>query len=309
MKLAGFFTTRELQQASREVLIKARGERFLVQENKLVPFSENIELGVKEFTYRTLNVMGRASIIANGVLKSEDLSLFVDEFYIPMQTMFQGYTISVMDQINAEVAGMSGLNTTMMEVAAQTIYNGYEEIGWRGVPGTKTVGLTSNPNVNLVILAADGVGSPTTKISGKSPAQQLRDLNQIANNSQTISERVFVSDTMLVPQDVWDSITGTYLNLGINTQTVYAAFLENQRMQNGIKDIFVVPSLKNAAPGGLGMIVCYKKSSDVLYYVRGKNIKMLRPQLALEGSRNGYLANAGGIAVKQGVGVTYAYGA
>jgi hypothetical protein len=308
MKLAGFFSNRELQQASREVLIKARGERFLVQEDKLIPFSEDIKLGVKEFTYRTLNVMGRASIIANGVLKSEDLSLFVDEFYIPMQTMFQGFTISIMDQINAEVAGMTGLDTTMMEVAAQTIYNGFEEIGWRGVPGTKTVGLASNPNVNLLVLAADGAGG-STKISTKTAEKQLRDLNLIANNSQTISERVFVSDTMLVPQDVWDAMTGTYLNLLTSTQTVYAAFLENQRLQNGIKDIYVVPTLKNAAPGGLGEIICYKKSKDVLYYVRGKNIKMLRPQMALEGSRNGYLANAGGVAVKQGVGVTYAYGA
>lgn len=299
-----FFTSRDLEVRTKEILTKAKEERFFLEDGKLVSFSDDFEMGARTHTYRIMDVMGRASIIANGVLKSEDMNLYISERSVPIQYIWQKFTFPFMDELHASFASVD-MRGAQLEAAAQFIYNAIEEIGWVGVPGTDTVGLSNNPNVNILTLPADGVGPNPTRISSKTPAQQLRDLNLIAGTTQRVSKRAFVADTMLVTQDVWDSITSTYLNIGFNSQTVYAAFLENQRLQNGIKVVEVIPQLENAAPGSLPLVICYKKSNRALHYVRSKGI-IRRPFVqSVEGVSSGILANSGGIVIKQGVAVTY----
>jgi hypothetical protein len=167
-------------------------------------------------------------------------------------------------------------------------------------------GLSNNPNVNIVALPADGAGSATT-ISSKTAQQQLRDLNAVATATTKVSKHTFVADTLLVPTTVWDAIQTTYVNPSYNTDTVYRAFLENQKLQNGITTITCVPPLDTAGPGGTPMMIAYKKDDSVLHYVRSAGIHR-RPWIqSVRGVGSALLGNSGGIAIKQGVGVTYAY--
>jgi hypothetical protein len=304
MNNSALYTNRDLEVRTAEILTKAREERFFLEDGKLVSFSDDFPMGAKTYTYRVMDVLGRASIIANGVLKSEDMNLFVHERFVPIQYLWQEFTFPFMDELHAGFAGLD-MRGAQLEAAAQFIYNAIEEVGWIGAPGTNTIGFSTHQNVNILTLAPDGVGPNPTRISSKSPQQMLRDLNIIAGTTQRISKRAFVADTLLLTQDVWDTITGTYLNIGTNSQTVYAAFLENQRLQNGIKQVEIIPQLESAGSGGLPLVIAYKKSPKVLHYVRSRGITR-RPYFQnVQGVTSGILANTGGVVAKQGVGITY----
>jgi hypothetical protein len=306
MNNSGLVTSRDLEHRTQEILVQKRQERFFVEPNKLIPHSEDFPIEAKYRTYRILDVQGRATVIANGVVRSEDLGIYMQERFTPIEYIYQEFCFSFLDQLHANYAEVD-LSGSLLELATEVVYNTIEEFGWVGYTSSKIFGLANNPNTNVVSLPADGTGVPTTALSGKSASQQLRDLGAVADQTMIASRHSYVADTLLVPLSVWQTITSTKVNPGVNSTTVFADFLENQKLKNGIKKIICIPQLDTAGPAGTSMMIAYKNDASVLQYLKSAGIRR-RPFIeGVRGYESALYANSGGVAIKQGIAVTYAF--
>jgi hypothetical protein len=306
MNNSGLMTSRDLEYRTQEILVQKRQERFFIEAGKLIPHSEDFPIGAKYRTYRILDVQGRATVIANGVVRSEELGMYMAERFTPIEYIYQEFCFSFLDDIHSDYAQVD-LSGSLLELATEVVYNTIEEFGWVGYTSSKIFGLANNPNVNVVALPADGTGPSLTALSGKSATQQLRDLSSVADQTMIVSKHSYVADTLLVPTTVWQVITSTKVNPGINSTTVYADFLENQKLKNGIKRIICVPQLDTAGPANTPMMIAYKNDPSVLMYLKSAGIRR-RPFIeGVRGFESALYANSGGVAIKQGVGVTYAF--
>lgn len=305
MNNSGLFTNRDLEHRTQEILVQKRQERFFIEPGKLIPHSEDFPIGAKYVTYRILSVQGRATVIANGVMRSEELGMYMEERFTPVEYIYQEFCFPFLDELHADYAQVD-LSGSLLELATQVVYNTIEDLGWQGYTSSKIFGLANNPNVNVVALAPDGTGA-STALSAKSATQQLRDLALIADRTMIASKHTFVADTLLVPTTVWQTITNTKVNPGVNSTTVYADFLENQMLKNGIKRIICVPQLDTAGPGGTSMAIAYKNDKSVLNYIKSAGIRRRPFVSGVRGYDSALYANSGGVAIKQGIAVTYAF--
>jgi hypothetical protein len=307
------FLQRELEKISQKIVIQKRAERMFAESGKILSHSTDLPEGATSYTFPIMNMEGRAAIITNSSFDVGGVEALIEERTRRVHVAWQPFSILFTQEINARYAGRN-ISAVAMEVAAQSMYNlvdeiGYEGLAARGYDSLANPGLLNQPNALLYTLPADGTAGSTT-LASKSPEQVLRDLSGIAYHSAKITDHAYVGKILLVPKSVYETIT-TRIFGNSTSQTIYTVFLQNQQIQGGlgIDQIIPMPKLDTLGPGGTPMIVCYNPRPDYIEYLKTPGISR-RPWFPdLTGTRSAYYGYNAGVLLRQSLSLTYAYGA
>ena len=230
--------------------------------------------GAESITYEQFSQVGMAKIISNYADDLPRADVQGKEFTARVRTIASSYGYNF-DEIQA--AKMAGKPLTNRKAASAKRADAVLEnkIAFFGDVEHDLQGFLSNPNVNVVVLPADGAGSSKT-FASKTPVQIVRDLASLPTAVHTNTNGVEVADTMLLPLAQYNLIFATHFS-NASDKTIGEWFLGSNPH---IKSIDWVNELKNAAGGGsLDLMVAYKRDIDHLSMEIPSDYKQLPVQM------------------------------
>ena len=239
--------------------IKARSFDILFPELKareLLPVSFEAGEGAESITYQQFNQVGVAKIIANYADDLPRADVAGKEFNSPIKSLGASYGWNVQEVRSARMAGRP-LPIRKLNAARKSILTRENTIAWFGDADSGLQGFLTNPNVNTVVLPADGTGS-SKKFADKTPTQMLRDLNSMATTIHAVSKGVEAPDTLLIPLTQYNLIFTTARS-DQSDMTIGEYFLRNSPHINNIEWL---NELEGAGSGDTDLMVAYKRDPD-----------------------------------------------
>lgn len=197
-----------------------------------------------------------------------DATMDKSEVRIHMAAIGYGYDSEEVGQ--AQLLGMS-LGTTKAEAARRA----YTEFMWNvALTGDTTknlLGLANQSGVTSGLAPADGTGAVTTWFDGsgnatKTPAQIVRDINNVLTGIFTGSLTVELADTILLPYSTLSYLAATTLS-STNSETLLSFILRtNIYTQTTGQQLTVrgVLGLDTAGASSTKRMVAYRNAQDVV---------------------------------------------
>lgn len=260
---------RQIEQISQKIVVQKRQERIFLNEEIISRSTELVE-GKRYFTYPILNIQGRAAIIANQSFDVPDVDAFIEERTQRIELIYQPWTIPFPEEIETSAAGMN-YRPIKIELAAQSMYNTFDDLGYVGVEELGMYGMANQPNTLQYTLPADGTGA-TTQWTNKTAEQILRDAMGIVYYASELTRHAYNTTKLMIPPSAYKPFFQyTLSNSGV-AESAMTRFLVNQDYSKtgGIKntDIIVAPGLETAGPGGTPMAIAYNPRPDYIEYLR-----------------------------------------
>ena len=212
--------------------------------------------GAESITYQQFNQVGLAKIISNYADDLPRADVAGKEFTAPVKSLGASYGWNVQEVRASRMAGRP-LPQRKATAAKRAILTKENSIAWFGDTDSGLQGFLSNPNVNTVVLPADGTGS-SKKFADKTPTQILRDLNSMATTVHAITKGVEAPDTLLLPLTQYNLIFTTQLSSG-SDMTIGKFFLENSPH---IKNVDWLNEIEGSGGGGVDQMVAYTRNPD-----------------------------------------------
>ena len=290
---------RQIEQLSQRIVVQKRQERIFVNE-EIIPRSPELVLGKRYYTYPILNIQGRAAIIANQSFDVPDVDAFLEERTQRIERVYQPWTLPFTDELEANAAGV-GYRSIKIELAAQSMYNTFDDLGYSGVEELGMYGMANQPNALQYTLPNDGAGA-STRFIDKTAEQILRDMMDIAYFSSETTRHAYNTTKIMLPPSAFKPLfTKTLTTSGV-AETALTRFLVNQDYSTttGIKkeDIIVAPGLEDAGPGGTPIAIAYNPRVDYIEYLRTP--VQQRPLFdTVEGVKSALYAYAGAVLLRQ----------
>jgi hypothetical protein len=223
--------------------------------------------GIITFTSSTIGAARWYSGGAKDVAKA-DVTMDKVQQAVHMASIGYGYDLEEVGQ--AQLLGMA--LTQSKAVAARRAYN---EFMWNvtqtGDTNKGLKGLVNQTGVTTGTAPADGTGAVTTwfdngGVRTKTPAQILRDFNNVIIGIFTGSNTVEMADTVLLPFNVLAWLGATPMS-DTNSETILTYILRNNyyTQQTGRPlTIRGVLGLDTAGGGGTRRMAAYRNSEDVV---------------------------------------------
>lgn len=249
------FFARELE------FVKAKTFDILFPELKardLIPVSFEAGPGAESITYQQFNQVGIAKIISNYADDLPRADVAGKEFTAPVKSLATEYGWNLQEIRAAQMAGrpLPQRKANSARQANMTLEN---KIAWFGDVDSGLQGFLSNPNVNTVVLPADGAGS-SKNFADKTPEQVIRDLNSMATAIHSVSKGVEFPDTLLLPIIQYNFIFTTPRATG-SDKSIGAWFLENSPH---ITSVDWLNEIQGSGSGGEDQMVAYRRNPDKL---------------------------------------------
>lgn len=170
---------------------------------------------------------------------------------------------------------------------------GSTEKGWKGFVNQSNVTTTNAPG--------DGTGS-STFFKDKTPAQALRDLNNLLSGISRSTNEVEYADTVALPPEVFDYLASTYVGDEASSPTILARFQQNNvYTATSGQPIAIkrVRDLSAAGATGTGRIVAYRNERDVVRFhlPMPRNVLPVRHK-SIMAYETGIIARTGGVEVR-----------
>lgn len=225
-----------------------------IKARSLWPINTEADPADKTFTYRQFTKLGAAKIISDYANDIPNIDVEGEEFTSKIKTIADswGWTI---DEIQASAKTNKNLDGRLANAGREAALREENRLSFVGSAPHGIPGVLTNANVNTVVLAADGTGSPTTAWDGKTPDQILRDLNQIANQAKIISKGVEQSNTLLMPVKQWSDLHTR--RVPGREITVLKFFLDNSPTITNIED---VEDLVGVGGGSTDIALAYNRN-------------------------------------------------
>jgi len=223
--------------------------------------------GIITFLSNTVGKAGWFSGAAKDVAKA-DITRDKSEARVHMAAVGYGYNAEEVGQ--AQLLGMN-LGTMKAEAARRA----YTEFMWNvaltGATEKGLNGLANQSGVTTGTAPADGTGSVTTWFDTdgdltKTPAQIIRDINNVLTGVFTGSLTVEMADTLLLPYSIISYLGATPMS-ATNSETVLAFILRNNiytQMTGQQLTIRGVLGLDTAGAGSTRRMVAYANRQDVV---------------------------------------------
>lgn len=247
------FFARELE------FVKTKTFDILFPELKardLIPVSFEAGPGAESITYQQFNQVGLAKIISNYADDLPRADVAGKEFTSPIKSLATSYGWNLQEIRAAQMAGrpLPQRKANSARRANMTLEN---SIAWFGDADSGLQGFLSNPNVNTVVLPADGAGA-SKKFADKTPDQILRDLNSMATAIHSVSNGVEFPDTLLLPITQYNLIFTTP-RAANSDKSIGQWFLENSPHINNVDWL---TEIKDSGPAGVSQMVAYRRNPD-----------------------------------------------
>lgn len=193
--------------------------------------------------------------------------------------------------LNADkaVSALRSIERLLYDIAM----SGSTEKGWKG--------FVNQTGVTIINAPGDGTGS-STFIKDKTPAQVLRDLNNLLMVVSRNSNEIEYADTVAMPPSVVDFLASTYVGTEASSPTILARFLESNVYTAATGRPLTVKRVRDlatAAADGSGRIVAYRNERDVLRMHLPMPRQFLDTrQKSIMGFETGIIARTGGVEVR-----------
>lgn len=294
---------RQIEQISQRIVVQKRQERIFLKED-IIPRSSELVEGKRYYTYPILNIQGRAAVIANQSFDVPDVDAYVEERTQKIELIYQPWTIPFVDEIETNAANVS-YRPIKVELAAQSMYNTFDDHGYVGVPELGMYGMANQPNALSYTLPADGNvsgGVNSTRWIHKTAEQILRDATDLVYYSSEVTRHAYNTTKLMLPPSAYRPFAHKTLTTSGVAETASTRFLINQdyAKTQGITntDVIVAPGLETAGPGGTPIAIAYNPRSDYIEYLRTPVSQ--RPIFqTVEGVKSALYAYGGAILLRQ----------
>jgi hypothetical protein len=289
---------RQIEQISTRAVVQKRAERLFSEDKGIIPQSPDIVAGKRYYTYPIVNMQGRAALIANSSFDVPGVDAFVEERTQKIELLYQPWSLPFPDEIEASAAGVN-INGIQIELAAQSIYNAVDDLGYNGSPNIGLFGIANQPNALSYTLPADGTGASTRWIN-KTAEQILRDIQGMAYYSSKVTVHAYRTTHILIPPSAFEPLTQKWLSDSGVAETPYVRYLINQGLtiDGGSKIIHVAPGLETAGAGGTPIAICYNPRPDYIEML--DTATQQRPMFeSVEGVRSAMFRYSGAVLARQ----------
>lgn len=252
---ANIFFARQLE------YIQARVYEFeypTLQAFNLIPISYDTPAGAEYVTSTLMQSVGRARVINSYADDLPEAGVLGSQITNPVKSIGTSYRYSH-QEIRAAMYANVALPTRLAEAARRANDQLVNDLAFFGDTATGMTGLLNNPNIPSAPVPNDGTGN-TTEWVNKTPEQILRDMNLIVNQIVTNTNGVEMPDTLLLPVQQYSLIASTPRSTTSDT-TILNYFLMNNPY---IKEVYAVPQLAGAGPGGVDVMIAYERSISKL---------------------------------------------
>ena len=260
---------RQVEQISQRIVVQKRQERIFLNE-EVISRSPELIAGKRDYTYPILNIQGRAAVIANQSFDVPDVDAFIEERTQKIQVIYQPWTIPFIEEIETNAANVN-YRPIKIELAAQSMYNTFDDLGYNGVDDLGMFGMANQPNGLTYTLPADGTGASTRWVN-KTAEQILRDVTDIVYYSSEVTRHAYNTTKLMIPPSAYKPFAHKTLSGTGVAETAATRFLVNQdyAVTPGLKntDIIIAPGLETAGPGGTPVAIAYNPRVDYIEYLR-----------------------------------------
>lgn len=244
-----------------------------LKARSLFPVSMDAGAGAETITYEQYDAVGLAKVISSYADDLPRADVKGKQFTSIVKSLGSSFGYSVQEIRAAQMADKP-LAQRKADAAKKAILTKEDQIAFSGDTVNNIVGFLSNPNIPLVVLAADGTGSATT-FASKSPDKILRDLNKVVNSIVELTKEVEIPDTLLLPTEQYNLLKTTPYSSYNEGKSILKLFLENQ---DYIKNVFSVPRLKGAGAASSDRMAVYRRDPEALTLEIPQDFEMLEEQ-------------------------------
>lgn len=223
----------------------------------LFPLEFEANAGAETITYEQYDQVGIAKIISNYADDLPRADVKGKEFTSRVRTLASSYGYNI-QEINAASMAGKPLVPRKANAAKRAVAVLENKIAFFGDATHNIQGFLSNPNIQEVVLAADGTGSATT-LASKTPDQMIRDVTALFTAVHSISKGLEFADTLILPITQWNLLKNT--RLPDSDMSVMKWLLENNAF---LEEIVWVTELEGAGDGGTDKMVAYRRDPDAL---------------------------------------------
>ena len=239
----------------------------------LFPVSSEAGPGAESITYEQYDSVGLAKVISSYADDLPRADVKGKQFTSIIKSLGSSFGYNIQEIRAAQMAGKP-LAQRKADAAKKAILTREDQIAFSGDATNGILGFLTNPNIPLVVLAADGTGASTT-FASKTADKVLRDLNKVVNSIVELTKEVEIPDTMLLPTEIYNYLKNTPWSTANDGKSILKLFLENN---DYIKNVFSVPRMKGAGAGGLDRMAVYRRDPDALTLEIPQDFEMLEEQ-------------------------------
>ena len=244
-----------------------------LKARSVIPVSFEAGSAAESITYEQWEQVGIAKIVANYATDFPRADVKAQQFTSTIKSLGSSYGYNVQEIRVAQSKGKP-LNQRKANASRRSIAQQENSIAYIGDADANLQGWLTNANIPDVALAADGTASSTTLLS-KTPDQQIRDLNLIANNVINNSLGIEEPDTMLLPLEIFTSLMSNPRSNNSDT-TVLNYFLTNNAL---IQDIDWLNELATANGFvGADTAIAYRRDADAFTLEIPQEFETFPPQ-------------------------------
>lgn len=265
--------------------VELKGRQF-------VPFSEEFGLETEYVTFRVWDGTTLTVLVSNFATDFPLVQQSGREYTVRFHEFGNSYGYNLLELRKAAKAGVALKLDTWARKGHELAFD--DEVAL-GVPALKTFGLLNNPNVPIVTT----LGGSWASALGLA---MLNDMNTIVTTQMVNTDEIEKGDTMLMSIAAFRKISTTMVDAGgTNPRTVLEAF----KAQNPGITVATWNKLATAGATGGGRIVFYRKSSDVLEFLVGKEFEVFPPEQRGLFISYPCLSRAAGVSIYYPMGVSY----
>ncbi|MFC3227338.1 DUF2184 domain-containing protein [Marinibaculum pumilum] len=228
---------------------------------ELIPVSTDAGAGAESIVYEQYDITGMAKVIANYADDLPRADVKAREFTARIRSIGNSYGYSIQEIRAAQMAGKA-LEQRKASAAARSQRESWNRIAWFGDADHGLQGWLDNANVPRAAVEDDGAGGGggSTLWINKTPAQILRDMNDLANGIVSLTNGAEVPDTLVLPIEQYTLIATTPRSDNSDT-TILEYFLRNSPYINSVE---WANELKNAGTANSDIMIAYRRSPDAL---------------------------------------------
>ncbi len=225
-----------------------------------LPVAADAPSGATEIVWREYETYGQAKFIFDYSKDFPRADAGGREHSVKIYDIGAGYGWTIKEVRRTAIAGIP-LTTIKASAAFRQIEEKLEQVASFGDTGRGLVGFFAIPGVNTAVPADSAANAGKKGWAYKTPAEILKDLNQLVTTVDDVTFQREAIDNVLMPVAEMQILKSTPFN-AYSDKTIYTFWTENNP---GIK-LDVWPALKTAGTGGAPRLIGYVKDMDHLRF-------------------------------------------
>jgi len=221
----------------------------------LVPMARGLPQGINQITFRRFFEAGESKIIADYAEDYPRVDVFGEEFTAKVYDIGSSFGYSIRE-IRASIREGKHLDQRRALAARRSNERKLNELTLKSSTECGTFGMLDYPGITEATLPADGTGGSTSWLY-KDADQILRDITILMNATVVPTNGHEVSDTLLLPLDIFGHLTTKRLG---STEISLLKYIRENFPQ--LTRIDWLNELSGIGPGGSNRVFIGKIDSD-----------------------------------------------